>query len=106
MLLLSAYSRVQTDSMNGEAAWGASDRATGPISWLFERPTLSQCVFAGGLLVELAAPIGLLGETVLLLTGLALIALHKANEVVLGLTFTEFQLLVLVYIVNVPQLFR
>ena len=105
-LLLSSYARVDTDRMMGDKSWGESGASAALVSWLFERPTITQCVFAAGLFIELAAPIGLLGETVLMLMGLALIALHKGNGIVLGLPFTEFQLLVLVYLVNVPQFFR
>ena len=76
------------------------------MTWLLERPVLTQCVFATGLLVELGTPIGLLGERVLMFTGLALIALHRGNERLLGLPFPEFQLLVLIYLVNVPQFLR
>jgi hypothetical protein len=106
MLLMSAYSRLDTDRMNNEVSWRASDRAIAPIFWLFERPKIAQGVFAAGLLVELVAPIGLLGKTVLTFTGLGLIGLHRGNTLLLGLSFTEFQLLVLIYLVNVPQLLR
>jgi len=106
MLLLSAYERVDTDRMMGETSWGESGNSAALVSWLFERPLITQCVFAAGLFIELAAPIGLLGETVLMLMGLALIALHKGNGVLLGLPFPEFQLLAFVFLVNVPQLLR
>ena len=104
MLLLSAHARVETDRMMGETSWGESGESAALVSWLFERPAVTQCVFAAGLLIELATPIGLLGETVLLIMGLALIALHRGNRRLLGLAFPEYQLLVLVYLVNVPQL--
>jgi hypothetical protein len=106
MLLLASYARVDTDRMMGERSWGQSGESATLVAWLFERPAVTQCVFAAGLLIELTAPIGLFGETVLLLMGLALIALHKGNELLLGLPFSEFQLLVLVYLVNLPQFFR
>ena len=104
MLLLSAHERVDTDRMMGETSWGQSGKSLDLVSWLFARPTITQCLFATGLFVELAAPIGLLGKTVLGVTGLALIAVHKGNKVLLGLPFPEFQLLVLIFLVNVPQL--
>jgi hypothetical protein len=103
-LLLSSYARVDTDRMMGDKSWGESGASAALVSWLFERPTITQCVFAAGLFIELTAPIGLFGETILMFMGLALIALHRGNEFLLGLPFTEFQLLVLVYLVNVPQL--
>jgi hypothetical protein len=106
MLLLSAYGRVETDRMMRNARWGESGGSAAVASWLLERLTVTQCIFAAGLIVELTTPIGLLGETALMVTGLALIALHKGNRVLLGLPFPEFQLLVFIYLVNVPQIFR
>ena len=41
--------------------------------------------------------------TKLLLFGVALIALHKGNRLLLGLPFPEYQLIVFIYLVNVPQ---
>lgn len=105
-LLLSSYARVDTDRMMGEHSWGQSGESATFVSWLFARPTVTQCLFGAGLLLELTAPIGLFGELVLLVVGLALIALHKGNELLLGLSFPEFQLLVLVYLVNLPQILR
>jgi len=106
MILLSAYARADTDRMMGDKGWGESGSSAARVSWLLDRPTITRGVFATGLFVELATPIGLLGEPVLLLTGVALIALHQGNRLLLGLPFPEYQLLVLVYLVNVPQLLR
>jgi hypothetical protein len=92
--------------MMGKRSWGQSGESAALVSWLFERPAVTQWVFAAGLLIELTAPLGVLGETALLLVGLALIALHKGNELLLGLPFPEYQLLVLVFLVNLPQFFR
>jgi hypothetical protein len=104
-LLLSAYGRIDTDRMSGQASWGTSGRAAAQVSWLLIHPVVTQCLFAAGLFIELTAPVGLLSETLLLLSGLALIALHQGNDRLLGLPFPEYQLLVLVYLVNVPQFF-
>jgi hypothetical protein len=103
-LLLHAHSRVSTDSQMGSASWGASGRSTKALTWLAERPSYTRCLFATGLLIELMTPLGLLSKTVLLLLGLGLVTLHRANGRLLGLTFTQNQLLVLVYLVNLPQL--
>lgn len=105
-LLLSSYARVDTDRMMGEHSWGQSGESATLVSWLFERTTITQCVFAAGLAIELTAPLGVLGEHVLLVVGLALLALHQGNRLLLGLPFPEYQLLVLVYLVNLPQLVR
>lgn len=105
-LLLNAYGRIDTDEMMAKGGWDSQRRSDALITWLFSRPTITKCLFAVGLLVELAAPIGLLGELYLFAVGLALIALHKGNRILLGLPFPEFQVLVFVYLVNVPQFFR
>jgi hypothetical protein len=105
-LLLSALARAETDRLLGTDTWGASGKSDRIVDELLNRPNLARCVFAAGLLVELAAPVGLFGETALLIVGLALLALHRANGRLLGLPFPEYQLLVLVYLVDVPRLFR
>jgi len=105
-LLLSAYGRIDTDEMVAKGGWQTSRRSDALISWLFDRATLAQAVFAAGLFVELAAPIGLLGKIALTGIGIALIALHKGNRVLLGLPFPEFQWLVFIYLVNLPQFLR
>ena len=56
--------------------------------------------------MELVAPLGLLDERLLLAVGVGLLALHWANGHLLGLPFIEYQLLVLIYLVNLPQLVR
>jgi hypothetical protein len=105
-LLLAAHARVETDRQMGDASWGASGKSVALVAWLSERSTITRCVFAAGLLIELTSPIGLWGETALMYVGLGLIALHLANGRLLGLPFVEYQLLVLTYLVNVPQLMR
>lgn len=106
MLLLSAYERGDTGAMMGP--WGQAQARDGVrrAAWFLDRPLLTDCAFAGGVLVELAAPIGLLGKLALAAVGLAIIALHKGNRFLLGLPFPEYQLLVLIYLVNVPQILR
>jgi hypothetical protein len=107
MLLLAAFGRIETDRMTGRPpSPQTSARSEALISWLFDRPVVAQCLFAIGLCVELAAPIGLLGETLLMCMGLALIALHRGNRLLLRLPFPEYQLLVFIYLVNVPRVLR
>jgi hypothetical protein len=109
-LLPAGYGRAETQRMTAKANsvdGREAARIAGAerlIAALSNRLPLAQCAFAGGLLIELAAPIGLLGETILMVTGLGLIALHVGSQLLLRLPFPEFQLLVLVYFVNVPRL--
>jgi len=105
-LLLSYWARAETDRMMGAQSWGASGKSEALVAWLFERPGVAKCGFAAGLIIELTAPLGVLGETALLLVGIGLLALHKANGRLLGLPFPQYQLLVLTYLVNAPRVFR
>ena len=105
-LLLSAYERGDTGGMMGPRGQAQARDGVRLAAWFLDRPLLTYCAFAGGLLVELAAPIGLLGKLALAAVGLAIIALHKGNRFLLGLPFPEYQLLVLIYLVNVPQILR
>ena len=70
---------------DGSAELGASGKSEALVAWLFERPRIAKCGFAAGLVIELIAPLGVLGETALTLVGIALLALHKANGRLLGL---------------------
>jgi hypothetical protein len=104
-LLVAAVARLET-----AGAMGAGDherragRATRIIDVLVARPAVTRAVFGAGLLVELLAPLALLGAGPRAAVGVALIGLHAANGLVLLLPFPTYQLLVLVYLVNVPQL--
>jgi hypothetical protein len=105
-LLLAAYGRVESDRMTGKVDPGVSDRTEARISWLFDRPFITKCMFTAALCLELATPIGLSGQILLMVTGLGLIALHWGNQFLLRIPFTEFQILVFIYLVNAPQLLR
>ena len=112
LLLLAGYGRAETERMTAKAS-AADGReaarihsAEGLIAALSNHLLLAEFAFAAGVIIELASPIGLLGEAVLLATGLGLIALHIGNHILLRLPFPEFQLLVLIYFVNLPQFFR
>jgi hypothetical protein len=105
-LLLSYSARAETDRMMGAQSWGSSGKSETLVAWLFERPGVAKAGFAAGLVIELAAPVGVFGDTALLVVGIALLALHKANGRLLGLPFPQYQLLVLTYLVNAPRIFR
>jgi hypothetical protein len=101
-VLLAARSRVDTDQQMGLGRRQLADRSAPIVGWLSDRPTVARIVFATGLLIELASPIGLLDENALVAVGLALIMLHMANGRMLGLPFSEYQLLVLTFLVVPP----
>lgn len=73
-------------------------------SWLVGRRVHGGLLFAGGLWLELLAPLALANRATLVVGGLALISLHKAIGVVLLLPFKLYQLVLLIYLVNVPYL--
>ena len=111
-LLLAGYGRLETQRMTGKGSLANGREAVAlknaelVLSGLSSRLLLAECVFACGLIIELASPVGLLGEVALMAAGLGLIGLHVGNQVLLRLPFPEYQLLVLIYFVNLPRLFR
>jgi hypothetical protein len=104
-LLVAAAARLDTAASMGSAFQLASARrAEHAIRVLFAHAGAARLLFAAGLLVELTAPLGLLGENALLVVGLALLALHQANLRLLSLPCHSYQILVITYLVNVPRL--
>jgi hypothetical protein len=101
-VLLAARSRVDTDQQMGPGRRKLAERSAPIVAWLSDRPGVARAAFATGLLIELASPVGLLDENALVAVGIALIALHTANGRMLGLPFSEYQLLVLTFLV-VPR---
>jgi hypothetical protein len=81
-----------------------SAQRLGIATWLAQHPVLGGLLFGGGLWVELLAPVALLNRFALVLGGLAFIGLHRAIGAVLLLEFRLYQLVLLVYMVNVPYL--
>lgn len=105
-LLVAASSRLET---GGAMLVGGKvkmiPRVERLISGFLPHPAVTRVVFAAGLLTELLAPVGLLGENVLLVVGVALVLLHQANHRLLLLAFTSWQLVVFAYLINVPRFF-
>lgn len=77
----------------------AGRRAERLVGRLVPRPGLTRVLFGVGLAIELAAPVGLLDPVLLPFVGVALLALHAANGVLLGLPFLPWQLLVALFLV-------
>jgi hypothetical protein len=103
-LLLNAAIRADMVDATGSGQESArASRARRIIFWLLPHANLTRVVFAGGLLVELAAPIGLFGEHALLAVGLALLVLHWGNGLLFNLPFVGYQILVVTYLINLPQ---
>lgn len=104
-LLVAASSRLET---GGAMLVGGKvkrvPRAERLISGFLPHPALTRLVFGAGLMTELLAPVGLLGENVLMVVGAGLILLHQANHRLLLLAFSSWQLVVFAYLVNVARL--
>ncbi len=98
-LLLNTRVRLDTDLQMGFGRPRVAERAAGFVDWLVNHPGAARAMFAGGLLIELATPLGLLGGAARLVLGLALLTLHQANDRLLGLPFPEYQLLVITFLV-------
>ena len=88
--------------MMGTHRWAAASRSESVGGWLSGRLVVAQCVFAAGLLTELAAPIGLFGAAAMVVIGLGLIGLHAANAVALSLPLPELQLILFTFFVLPP----
>jgi hypothetical protein len=101
-LLLSARGLMDIDRLMGVERGGGSGRSGYVAQALLRRLSFARCVFAVGLITELASPLGLLGPAALALVGIALIALHVANWQLLALSFWDYQLLVVAFLV-LPQ---
>jgi hypothetical protein len=65
-------------------------------------PRLMRLVFAGGIVVEVFAPVGLVNRYTLVAVGTALVGLHLINGVLLGLPFSSSQQVVAVLWINAP----
>ncbi|MEM7139540.1 MAG: hypothetical protein AAF548_00815 [Actinomycetota bacterium] len=103
-LVLSARGRQVTAS-HGERA--ASTRVVDRlVEDSLRYPAMGRVVFGSGLLIELLAPVGFLGPNLMIAVGAAVIALHVANGLVLGLWFQHYQLIVAVHLLRLPYLVR
>lgn len=69
--------------------------------WLAHHPLLVALTLSSGLVLELAAPVLLLGRGYALFYGLALIAFHETVGRVMRLHFINNQYLIWIYLVNV-----
>ena len=98
-LLLNTRARLDTALQMGFGRPRAAERSAGLVDWLVSHPGAARTMFAAGLLVELATPFGLLGDAERLVLGIALLALHQANDRLLGLPFPEYQLLVITFLI-------
>ena len=72
--------------------------------WLSGHRVLGGLLFGAGLWIELLAPVALLNRLTLVVGGLVLIGLHRAIGEVLLIPFRLYQLVLLIYFVNVPYL--
>lgn len=70
--------------------------------WITQHPLLVITIMTAGLLLELTAPLLLLGRAYALLYGLALVAFHETVGRVMRLHFNYNEYLIWIYLVNVP----
>jgi hypothetical protein len=104
-LILSAMSRLDQGSMGTRRQLRKVDRQRTLVEMAWAHRRLSQAAFAGGLLVELSSPVGLVSPAVLTAVGLCILVLHQANRIMLALAFPIWQYLVFTYLVDVPRYF-
>jgi len=77
----------------------------GAAVWLKAHPFLSQVIFGSGFFLELLALAALLGRWWALGIGLSLIAMHRGIYTLMRLEFPFNELLVLIFLVNLPYWF-
>ena len=70
--------------------------------WIVAHPIVTAIVLSSGLLLELAAPVALLGRRVALAIGLSLVLFHESIQRVMALSFVWNEYLLWIYLVNVP----
>jgi hypothetical protein len=71
-------------------------------NWIVQHPLLVGVVLSLGLLLELTAPLALLGRGMALVYGLGLIAFHESVQRAMKLNFLYNEYLIWIYLVNVP----
>lgn len=82
----------------------AYERSQAIAGWINEHPLLTTLLFAPGLLVELAAPAALLNRRLAFMFGILLLGFHILVGYVMQLSFPMNELLILIFLVNVPFL--
>ena len=70
--------------------------------WIVQHPLLVTVMAAAGLILELTAPLLLLGRRWALFYGLALVLFHESIHRVMKLHFANNEYLIWIYLVNVP----
>jgi hypothetical protein len=78
------------------------DRVEAVAGFLLSHPLLTRTFFSAGLLLEIISPMFLINGTCLLAGGVLLILFHKVTGWFMRLHFYESQLLILIYVINVP----
>ncbi len=70
--------------------------------WLLNHPLAATALFGSGFFLEMFALLGLRNRLWALGIGLALIAMHESISVIMRLTFRYNEMLLLVFLVNIP----
>ena len=78
------------------------DTSLAVADWIVRHPLLAGLILSGGLLLELGAPLALLGRRFALAIGLSLVLFHETVQRVMTLSFVWNEYLLWVYLVNVP----
>lgn len=87
------YNRLETASF---------DVGVATADWMVQHPLLTGLVLSTGLLLELAAPVALLGRWYAAGIGVALVLFHTSVHQVMKLNFLYNEYLIWIYLVNVP----
>jgi hypothetical protein len=103
----SRFVAVQIVKTNEQRFYDTLDPALAGVGlplaeWMAQRPLLVGASMTAGLLLELTAPLLLLGRRWAAFYGLAFVAFHESIHRVMNLQFTHNEQLAWIYLVNVP----
>jgi hypothetical protein len=82
--------------------WDEGD--PGIAIFLLGHPWIARMVFSGGMLIEFFSFMALGGRVLAFIAGVALIAMHRGIAELMSLEFRNFEMIELIYFVNLPFL--
>lgn len=98
--LLSAAAKLEIAyAMGGPRQRATIARSQAVVDTLIPRPWVARAVMGGGLVVELLAPLAVLGAAAAIPIGFGLVLLHQANGLMFRLPFWNWQVIVLAFVV-------
>lgn len=98
--LLKTHANVYYDTLWPQTGWAA----TALPHFISEHPMLTRLFFTPGLVLELAAFVVLLGRRAAFFIGVGLLSMHLLIRLVMNLSFSAHEWLLLIFLINLPYL--